>query len=131
MLGGSNVPVRGCQTPLRGTICVPSAETVKVGLGRKNAVISCALDSSTFSFPASSVGLLVSKRSRTCSQVRDLTCASAPGRSSTSSMPLNQNVLRIMYSMAPTALLCCPECELTAYSGAQLCIQQGNSLQNK
>jgi len=36
-----------------------------------------------------------------------------------------------MYSMAPTAFAVLPERELTAYSGAQLCIQQGNSLQSK
>src|SRR5580704_30785 len=78
MAGDSKVPANGRQTPLSGAIWVPSAVRVRSGLGRKYAVISCALDSSIFSLSASSVGLFASKRLRTCSQVKDTwACARA------------------------------------------------------
>src|ERR1022692_4320026 len=70
MPGVSKVPANGRQTPLLGATCVPSMDRVKSGFGRKNAVISCAFDSSMFSLSASSVGLFSSKRSFTCSQVQ-------------------------------------------------------------
>src|ERR1700692_888687 len=76
MFGDSKVPARGRQTPLSGAIWVPSTDRVKVGLGRKKAVISCAFDSSMFKLSASRVGLLCSNRRRTCSQVRAC-CAEA------------------------------------------------------
>src|ERR1035441_6692936 len=70
MLGDSRVPANGRQIPLSGAICVPSADRVKPGLGRKKAVISCAFDSSIFNLSASRVGLFCSNRTRTFSQVQ-------------------------------------------------------------
>src|SRR5258708_35140880 len=68
MLGVSYVPANGRQTPLLRVIWVPSAVRVKLGLGRRNAVISCAFDSSIPICPARNVGLFCSNRCRTCSQ---------------------------------------------------------------
>src|ERR1700692_2880865 len=67
--GGSYVPANGRHPPFSGAIWVPSIERERVGFGRRNAVISCALDSSILSLSASRVGLFISKRSFTCSQV--------------------------------------------------------------
>src|SRR5260370_26971141 len=69
MPGVSYVPDNGRQTPLRGVIWVPSAVRVKSGFGRRNAVISCAFDSSIPISPARSVGFDFSNRSRTSCQV--------------------------------------------------------------
>src|SRR5260370_10209456 len=70
MPGVSYVPANGRQTPLLRVIWVPSAVRVKLGLGRRNAVISCAFDSSIPICPARNVGLFCSNRCRTCSQVK-------------------------------------------------------------
>src|SRR5258708_17260884 len=72
MPGVSYVPANGRQTLLLGVIGVPSAVRVRLGFGRRNAVISCALDSSIPICPARSVGLFCSNRWRTCSQVKDV-----------------------------------------------------------
>src|ERR1035437_4124755 len=56
--------------PLLGEIWVPSADRVKSGLGRRWAVISCALSSSIFNSPANRVELCCSNSCRTCSQVK-------------------------------------------------------------
>src|SRR5260370_23471227 len=70
MPGVSYVPANGRWTPFSGAIWVPSTVTLKLGLGRKYAVISCAFDSSIPICPARNVGLLCSNRCRTCSQVK-------------------------------------------------------------
>src|SRR5258708_12487380 len=77
MPGVSYVPANGRQTLLLGVIWVPSAVRVRLGFGRRNAVISCALDSSIPICPARSVGLFCSNRWRTCSQVKDVEAAAA------------------------------------------------------
>src|ERR1700737_5483207 len=76
MLGDSKVPAKGRHTPLSGAIWVPSVDRVKVGFGRRKAVISCAFDSSIFNLSASRVGLLCSNRARTFSHVQG-SCARA------------------------------------------------------
>src|SRR5258708_20246792 len=65
--------------PLFGAIWVPSTDRLNVGFGRKNAVISCALDSSIFNVSASSVGLFISNRSFTFSHVQSCECVCAAG----------------------------------------------------
>src|SRR5258708_3612671 len=69
IVGVSYVPANGFQTPLSEAICVPSAAKVSCGFGRRYAVICWAFDSSMLTLSASNVGLLVSKRARTSSQV--------------------------------------------------------------
>src|SRR5260370_3352932 len=76
MPGVSYVPANGRQTLLLGVIWVPSAVRVRLGFGRRNAVISCAFDSSIPICPALNVGLFCSNLWRTCSQVKgNGTCA--------------------------------------------------------
>src|SRR5260370_36380068 len=70
MPGVSYVPANGRQTPLLGVTWVPSAVRLKLGLGRRYAVISCAFDSSVPNLPASRVGLFCANRCRTCSQLK-------------------------------------------------------------
>src|SRR5713226_3139258 len=76
MPGVSYVPANGRQTPLRGVIWVPSAVRVKFGFGRRNAVISCAFDSSMPICPARSVGFAASNLSRISCHVNGF-CAKA------------------------------------------------------
>src|SRR5689334_14030660 len=56
--------------PLSGAIWVPSADRANVGFGRRNAVISCAFNSSILSLSASNVGFLASNLPRTSCQVK-------------------------------------------------------------
>src|SRR5216117_3669258 len=59
-----------CHTLFLGAICVPSLDRDKFGFGRRNAVLSCAFDSSIPICPARSVGLFCSNLCRTCSQLK-------------------------------------------------------------
>src|SRR6266481_794412 len=100
MPGVSKVPANGRQTSFLGAIWVPSAVKLKFGLGRRYAVISCALNSSIPNFPASKVGLFCSKRCRTCSQVKGSgVCASTqPGNNARSAKYFQ----KCFFMMVPT-----------------------------
>jgi hypothetical protein len=62
--------LNGSQIPSCGAICVPSANKVNCGFGRRYAVISSARISSTLSASAFSAGLEASNLAFTWSQVR-------------------------------------------------------------